>query len=105
MSCAHLREGLGGYVLGALEPEEREAVAAHLAACPACAAEHARLAGLPALLQQAEGIEIPDAPPAIAERVLDHVAHDRKPPRRGGAGVLGRLAPRRGGAGGLGRLA
>ena len=29
MSCAHVREQLGGYVLGALEPAERDAVAAH----------------------------------------------------------------------------
>ena len=47
MSCAHVREELGGYVLGALEPGERDAVAAHLATCPACAAEHERLAVLP----------------------------------------------------------
>ena len=59
MSCAHVREELGGYVLGALEPAEREAVAAHLARCPECAAEHARLAALPALLAHAEGLEIP----------------------------------------------
>ena len=62
MSCDHIREELGGYVLGALEPAERDAVAAHLATCPACAAEHARLAELPALLAHAEGLEIPAAP-------------------------------------------
>ena len=81
---AHVREELGAYVLGALEPEERDAVAAHLAACPSCAAEHARLAGLPALLRPAEGLEIPAAPPAVEERVLDRIAHERGTTARGG---------------------
>jgi Putative zinc-finger len=73
----HVRDELGGYVLGALDPGEREAVERHLAHCPACAAEHARLAGLPALLAHAEGLEIPAAPPAVAERVLDEIARER----------------------------
>jgi anti-sigma factor RsiW len=77
MSCAHMRDELGAYVLGALDPAEREAVIAHLAACTACAAEHERLAGLPALLAHAEGLEIPDAPVAVEERVLDEIARDR----------------------------
>jgi Putative zinc-finger len=76
MSCAHVREELGGYVLGALEPEEREAVAAHLATCPACAAEVARLAALPDLLARAEGLEIPVPPAAVEERLLDRVARE-----------------------------
>jgi len=77
MTCAHFRDELGGYLLGALEPDERDAVAAHLAACPACAAEHARLAGLPALLARAEGLEIPAPPVAVEERLLDQVARER----------------------------
>jgi anti-sigma factor RsiW len=81
---AHVREEIGAYILGALEPEERDAVAAHLAACPSCAAEHARLAGLPALLRPAEGLEIPAAPPAVEERVLDRIAHERGTSARGG---------------------
>jgi hypothetical protein len=82
MSCGRIREELGGYVLDALAPGEREAVAAHLAACPACAAEHARLAALPKLLAHAEGLEIPTAPPAIEERLLDQIAHERGAGRR-----------------------
>jgi Putative zinc-finger len=82
MSCAHVREELGGYTLGALEPDEREAVAEHLARCPGCAAEHARLAGLPDLLAHAEGLEIPDAPPAVEERILDRIAQERGAARR-----------------------
>ncbi|MEW1773261.1 zf-HC2 domain-containing protein [Streptomyces sp. NPDC086777] len=45
-----LRLALGGYVLGTLPPAETERVRAHLAECDECRAEHARLAGLPALL-------------------------------------------------------
>jgi len=77
VTCTQVREQLGGYVLGALDPAEREAVAEHLASCPACAAEHARIAGLPALLEHAEGLEIPAAPRAVEERVLDQIAHER----------------------------
>jgi anti-sigma factor RsiW len=42
--------GLGAYVLGALDPEERRRVEEHVAACPVCAAELAELRSLPALL-------------------------------------------------------
>ena len=48
-ACDHIRFDIGGYVLGALEPAEAAAVREHLATCADCAAEHARLAGLPAL--------------------------------------------------------
>jgi anti-sigma factor RsiW len=94
----HVHEELGGYVLGALDPAERDAVAAHLAACPACAAEHARLAGLPAMLRPAEGLEIPAAPAGVEERVLDRIAQERgaRPPRGGLRGRL-RAVGRRGG--------
>jgi anti-sigma factor RsiW len=77
-----LREELGGYLLGALDPGERDAVAAHLATCPACAAEHERLALLPDLLTRADGLEIPAAPPAVEERLLDRVARERGLRRR-----------------------
>jgi len=40
-TCDDLRPLLGGYVLGALEPDEMEAVREHLPRCSACAAEHA----------------------------------------------------------------
>ena len=82
MTCVHAREELGAYVLDALEPSERELVEAHLAICPVCAAEHARLAGLPALLEHADGLEIPAPPPEVEERLLDQVAVERGAGRR-----------------------
>jgi anti-sigma factor RsiW len=82
MSCANIRAEIGAYVLDALEPAERELVAAHLADCPDCAAELARLAALPALLVHADGLEIPAPPAAVEERLLDRVARERGAGRR-----------------------
>jgi hypothetical protein len=81
--CDHFRTDIGAYVLDALEPAEAEAVREHLARCSECAAEHAELAGLPALLSLAEHME--DAPPltpAVEERVLDAVAREAPRSRR-----------------------
>jgi hypothetical protein len=80
--CAHVRADLGGYLFDALEPAERDAVAAHLASCPDCAAEHAELAGLPRLVAAADGLEIPAPPPKVEERLLDMVARERPRPKR-----------------------
>lgn len=49
-SCLHVRQSLGVYVLGAIDPAERSVVDAHLTSCPDCREELAGLAGLPALL-------------------------------------------------------
>jgi predicted anti-sigma-YlaC factor YlaD len=83
--CEHVRHDLGGYVLGALEPAEATAVREHLTSCGQCAAEHARLAGLPELLALADGLHAGDAaspPAALEERLLDIVARDRAAPAR-----------------------
>lgn len=79
-TCDELRPLLGGYVLDALEPHEAEAVRDHLPGCPACAAEHAWLAGLPALLDLATPLDAPDEPlsPAFEEALLDRFARDRE---------------------------
>ena len=58
----------------------------HLERCPACAAEHARVAGLPRLLALAEGLEETPAPPAgdrgpgARRRRARAVAHRDGPP-------------------------
>ncbi len=49
-SCLHVRQSLGVYVVGAIDPAERTMVDLHLAGCPDCREELAGLAGLPALL-------------------------------------------------------
>jgi Putative zinc-finger len=80
--CDHVRSEIGGYVLDSLDPGETEAVRQHLSRCSECAAEHARLAGLPALLSLAEHIEDAPLAPAVEERVLDAVARERPRARR-----------------------
>jgi Putative zinc-finger len=50
--CGDLREALAVYVLGAIEPADRDAVDRHLAGCADCRDELAGLAGLPALLRR-----------------------------------------------------
>ena len=79
-TCDDLRPLLGGYVLDALEPDEAEAVREHLPSCAACSAEHASLAGLPALLDLAAPLAAPDEPlsPAFEEALLDRFARDRE---------------------------
>ena len=82
-TCDDLRPLLGGYVLEALEPDEMAAVREHLPNCPACSAEHASLAGLPALLDLAAPLDAPDEPlsPAFEEALLDRFARDREAAR------------------------
>ncbi len=92
--CDHARPDIGAYVLGALDPAEEAAVREHLARCHECAAEHARLAGLPALLSLAEHLEAaPPLSPVVEERVLDAVAREgprSRPARRRGVRRLRR---------------
>lgn len=81
----HVHEDIGAYVLGALDMENARRVAAHLKECPECAAAHAELAGLPALLDLAVATGASDEeplPPAIEERLLDRFAREREPDKR-----------------------
>jgi anti-sigma factor RsiW len=55
--CREIRQALGVYVLGAIDPAERAQVEEHLAACPECREELASLAGLPALLRKVPIVE------------------------------------------------
>jgi anti-sigma-K factor RskA len=52
MTCPASAAGLGAYVLGALDPDERRQVERHVADCPVCAVELAELSHLPALLDR-----------------------------------------------------
>ena len=84
-ACEHVRPELGGYILGALEPEEEAVVREHLATCAQCAAEHASMTGLPRLLALAAPMAEAGPPaPAVEERVLDAIAGERpqRSPRR-----------------------
>ncbi|WP_078585151.1 zf-HC2 domain-containing protein [Streptomyces anulatus] len=65
--CDEIREWLGAYVIGALEPGEDVPVQAHLTHCPACRSERDDLADVVRLLH--------DALPLPAE------AHGARPPR------------------------
>lgn len=60
--CRDLRQALGVYVVGAIDPAERSRLEAHLATCPACRDELAGMAGLPALLGR------------VSEQQIEHVA-------------------------------
>ena len=61
LHCADVRELASGFVLGALEPGEAEAVRAHLAGCPEPHPEFAELGSVvPALFESVEPME-PDA--------------------------------------------
>ncbi len=69
---------LGVLVLGALDPAEREAVEAHVAGCPDCAASVADLAPLPGLLKRVDttSLDLGTPPPEILERALAQVRHE-----------------------------
>ena len=55
--CREIRQALGVYVLGAIDPAERAQVDEHLATCPDCREELASLAGLPAMLRKVPIVE------------------------------------------------
>ena len=78
--CADCRELLGGYVLGALEPEDVAVVERHIEICARCGREYGELSGLPAMLDLAGSAEPElEAPPAeLEEAVLDRFARERR---------------------------
>jgi Putative zinc-finger len=69
VGCREIRQALGVYVLGAIDPAERAQVDDHLGICPECREELASLAGLPALLRR--------IPPDEAERLAMADAGDQ----------------------------
>jgi hypothetical protein len=74
MDCQEARLSLGVLVLGVIDPDERQAVEAHLAGCGRCAAEMAELAVLPGLLHRVSpdvaASGLPPVPPSFQDRVL-----------------------------------
>ena len=69
--CREIRQALGVYVLGAIDPAERAVVDEHLSSCQECREELASLAGLPAMLRkvpiaEAERLAAPDQDPDLA---------------------------------------
>jgi Putative zinc-finger len=88
--CREIRQSLGVYVVGAIDPAERAMVDDHLAYCPECREELADLAGLPAFLHRvpveearllaAGGGEALLSPPPeeLLDSLLDRVAEVRR---------------------------
>ncbi len=76
-----LREMLGAYALGHLDPDERARVLAHLDGCPACRAELADispLAGRLAAVDPAALDETPAPPPDLGARILARIAEEER---------------------------
>jgi anti-sigma-K factor RskA len=74
LHCPEL-EQVGVYVLGALEPDEREAYEAHLETCDECREEYEKLAHLPAMLDLVAPVPVlapllPAAPAGGEERLV-----------------------------------
>jgi hypothetical protein len=89
-ACREIRQLLGVYVVGAIDPAERAAVNAHLAGCAVCREELSGLAGLPALLGH--------VPLADAERLSEGgygLPDMDEPPAELLNGLLRRVAARR----------
>jgi anti-sigma factor RsiW len=81
-SCLHVRQALGVYVVGAIDPAERSMVDMHLAGCLDCREELAGLAGLPALLGRIPLDEAAQLAGFSAERAMpaDHPDAGQPPP-------------------------
>jgi anti-sigma factor RsiW len=82
VTCPQSADGLGAYVLGALEPDERLSVDEHLQGCPACAAELAGFSALPALLDRVRPEDLRPVEVAPSEDLFDRLSAAAAPPRR-----------------------
>jgi anti-sigma-K factor RskA len=82
--CPTHGELLGGYVLGALEPEEMRDMRRHLESCSACSRELARLGDMPGLLDTVVPADVPPPapPPRLEEALLDRVARETRSSER-----------------------
>jgi Anti-sigma-K factor rskA, C-terminal/Putative zinc-finger len=76
--CRTHGDSIGPYVLGALEPDEMEAMRKHIAGCARCSAEVRSLAAVPALLDRAQvDEEVATLSPALEDEVLDRFVRER----------------------------
>jgi hypothetical protein len=66
--------GLGAYVVGALNPEERRSVERHVGECPVCAAELAELEALPAMLDRVRPEDLQSVPVAPSPDLFDRMS-------------------------------
>lgn len=73
-----VRELLGAYALGAVAPEERQRIEAHLADCPACRAELAELRSATSALPLTVPERVPS--PALRNRLIAQVQAEAGPP-------------------------
>jgi len=90
-TCAELRDRLPALVDGALDPAAAGHAAEHLAACPACAAEAARLR---ALLERVAGLPVPGPPPDFWREFEGSVRRRVAAGPAPGPSIWGRLAGR-----------
>jgi anti-sigma-K factor RskA len=87
-ACRDIRQLLGVYVVGAIDPAERAQVDEHLAECQPCRDELAGLAGLPAMLSR--------VPAADVERLgLLSLPEAMQPPEELLDSLLGKVSAKR----------
>jgi anti-sigma factor RsiW len=82
VTCPEAAVDLGAYVLGALEPGERQRVEEHLARCPSCAAEMAEFAALPALLDRVDPADLTPAAVTPSPELFARMTAAAAPPSR-----------------------
>lgn len=73
-ACGEIRQALGVYIVGAIDPAERAIVDAHLSYCPECREELAGLAGLPALLGRVPVADVERM--VLGEEILEEPSAD-----------------------------
>lgn len=78
--CREMELSLGVLVLGALEPAERPAIEAHIAACPRCNAILAELAPLPGLMHRLDPFEHDPAEAPRSEQAQQSASPQSSPP-------------------------
>jgi anti-sigma-K factor RskA len=71
MRCAEVRQSIGAFVLGGLEPEEEAGTRHHLASCPGCRAELREIEEANLALQAAPPLATP--PEHLREEILSRV--------------------------------